>query len=264
MRILAIGDIFGRVGRRTLKQGLANILTLTKADFVVANGENLAGGFGITRDAVEEVFAMGVDVMTSGNHIWDKKEALQLLETHRNILRPANYPARAPGKGSGVFKSKSGKMVGVINLQGRVFMDAINCPFDQAEIELARVGAETKVILVDIHAEATSEKIAMGHLLDGRVSAIMGTHTHVQTADAKIMPRGSAYISDLGMTGPSHSIIGVRPDIIMKRFLMKLPERFSEAMGPGQFNGVVLDVDEGSGLAKSIEPLQVNYEETHH
>ncbi|MDH5639023.1 MAG: YmdB family metallophosphoesterase, partial [Nitrospinota bacterium] len=152
--------------------------------------------------------------------------------------------------------------VGVINLQGRVFMDALNCPFAQAEEELEKVNSQTKVILVDMHAEATSEKIAMGFLLDGRVSAIMGTHTHVQTADAKILPRGSAYISDLGMTGPSHSIIGVRPEIIMKRFLMKLPERFSEAMGPGQFNGVVMEVDDGTGLAKSIEPLRVNYEET--
>ncbi|MDH5509344.1 MAG: TIGR00282 family metallophosphoesterase [Nitrospinota bacterium] len=262
MRILAIGDIFGRVGRRTLKQGLANIIAMTKVDFVMANGENLAGGFGITRDTVEEVFSLGVDVMTSGNHIWDKKEALQLLETHKNILRPANYPARSPGKGSGVYQSKSGKPVGVINLQGRVFMDALNCPFVQAEQELEKVSSQTKVILVDMHAEATSEKIAMGYLLDGRVSAILGTHTHVQTADAKILPRGSAYISDLGMTGPSHSIIGVQPEIIMKRFLMKLPERFSEAMGPGQFNGVVMEVDEGTGLAKSIEPLRVNYEET--
>ncbi|MDH5638281.1 MAG: YmdB family metallophosphoesterase, partial [Nitrospinota bacterium] len=157
MRILAIGDIFGRVGRRTLKQGLANIIAMTKVDFVVANGENLAGGFGITKDSVEEVFGLGVDVMTSGNHIWDKKEALQLLETHKNILRPANYPARSPGKGSGVYQSKSGKPVGVINLQGRVFMDALNCPFAQAEEELEKVNSQTKVILVDMHAEATSE-----------------------------------------------------------------------------------------------------------
>jgi hypothetical protein len=261
MRILFVGDVFGRVGRRTLKQGLNNIVSSMKADFVVANGENLAGGFGITRETVEELFSLGVDVITSGNHIWDKKEALGLLETHRNILRPANYPLRAPGKGSGVFTSKSGKPVGVINLQGRVFMDAINCPFDQAETELAKLAGETKVIIVDMHAEATSEKIALGFMLDGRVSALLGTHTHVQTADAKILPRGTAYISDVGMTGPSHSIIGVRPEVIMKRFLMKLPERFEEAMGAGQFNGVTLDVDEETGLARSIEPLRVSYPE---
>ena len=261
MRILFIGDVFGRVGRRVLKQGLNNAVSLYKADFVVANGENLAGGFGITRETVEELFALGVDVITSGNHIWDKKEALGLLETKRNILRPANYPSRAPGHGSGVFSTKSGKPVGVINLQGRVFMDAIDCPFAAAEAELAKIAGEAKVILVDIHAEATSKKIAMGLMLDGRVSAIMGTHTHVQTADAKILPRGAAYISDAGMTGPSHSIIGIRPDVIMKRFLQKLPERFEEAMGPGQLNAVVVEADEQTGQAKTIEPLQVNYPE---
>ncbi|MDH4184933.1 MAG: TIGR00282 family metallophosphoesterase [Nitrospinota bacterium] len=261
MKILIIGDIFGKVGRRVLRQGLNNVIALTKADMVIANGENLAGGFGITRDTVEEVFSMGVDVMTSGNHIWDKKEALQLLESHRKILRPANYPDRSPGKGSGVFQSRSGKPVGVINLQGRVFMDAINCPFEQAEKELDKIKDATKVVIVDMHAEATSEKIAMGYYLDGRVSAVVGTHTHVQTADAKLLPRGSAFISDLGMTGPAHSIIGIRPDIIMKRFLMKLPERFEEAMGPGQLNGVTLDVDEETGKARAIDPFQVNYAE---
>ncbi|HEB73100.1 MAG TPA: TIGR00282 family metallophosphoesterase [Nitrospirae bacterium] len=260
MKILAIGDVFGKVGRRVLKIGLNNIISSIKADFVIANGENLAGGFGVTQEMVDELFSTGVDVITSGNHIWDKKEALKLLDFEKRLLRPANYPEDAPGRGSDVFTTKTGALIGVLNVQGRVFMDSIDCPFRTAEKNIERLRSRTKMIIVDMHAEATSEKIAMGYFLDGRVSAIVGTHTHVQTSDAKILPRQTAYITDLGMTGPSHSIIGVRPEIILKRFLLKLPERFNEALGPGQFNGAFIELDDETGMAKSIRPLQSSYE----
>lgn len=260
MKIIFIGDVYGKVGRRTLKRALNNIVDMTKADFVIANGENLAGGFGLTRQIIDEVFSMGVDIITTGNHVWDKKEALSIVQSEARVLRPANYPGIAPGRGAGVFETKSGKKIGVLNLLGRVFMDAVDCPFQRAEQELSRLQEETKVIIVDMHAEATSEKEAMGYFLDGRVSAVVGTHTHVQTADEKILTRNTAYISDAGMTGPSHSIIGVRVDIILKRFTQKLPERFDEAMGPGQFNAVILDVDDENGHARSIKRLQAAYE----
>jgi len=260
MKILAIGDVVGRVGRRALSVGLNAIVTNTKADFVLANAENLAGGFGFTRDTVEEMFKLGVDALTTGNHVWDKKEALDLLPREPRLLRPANFPEAAPGKGAGVFTSRGGVKVGVLNLQGRVFMEALDCPFRRAEAELAALSKETKIIIVDMHAEATSEKIAMANFLDGRVSAVVGTHTHVQTADARVFPRGTAYITDLGMTGPSHSIIGIQPEIILKRFLLKIPERFQEAHGPGQFNGALIEIDENTGLARSIKPIQSSYE----
>jgi hypothetical protein len=256
MKILFIGDIFGKTGRRALKTSLGNVVEMFKADFVIANCENLAGGFGFTRETLNEVFATGVDMVTTGNHVWDKKEALDITANDQRVLRPANYPDGAPGRGSGVYTSKSGVKVGVINLMGRVFMDALDCPFKAAERELAKVSADAKIILVDMHAEATSEKQAIGHLLDGRVSAVVGTHTHVQTADERLLTRGTAYITDVGMTGPAHSIIGVRPDIIMKRFLTKLPERFEEAAGPGQFNAVLLEVDDETGKAKGIKRIQ--------
>jgi len=260
VRILAIGDVFGRVGRRVLKNSLNNVLAMTKADFVMANGENLAGGFGFTRDLLGEVFGAGVDVVTTGNHVWDKKEALQLVESDSRVLRPANYPDTAPGRGSGVYATKSGVKIGVINVMGRVFMDSIDCPFQRVERELEKISKETNVIVVDMHGEASSEKQAMGYFLDGRVSAVLGTHTHVQTADERVLPRSTAYITDLGMTGPSHSVIGVKVDIILKRFVRKLPERFDEAMGPGQLNAALVEVNDDTGRAKSISRIQAAYE----
>ena len=252
--------LFGKVGRRVIKSGLNNIVANTKAEFVIANGENLAGGFGLTRETIGELFNCGVDVITSGNHIWDKKEALGLLETEQRLLRPANYPDQTPGRGAGVYTSRTGDKVGVLNLQGRVFMDPINCPFAQAEKELEWLKPQVNIIVTDLHAEATSEKMAMAFFLDGRVSAVIGSHTHVQTSDARIMPRDTAYITDMGMTGPSHSIIGVRPEIILKRFITKLPERFNEATGPGQFNGVLLEIDSKTGKAKSIKSIQTLFD----
>ena len=260
MKILFIGDVFGKSGRRALKVGLANVVAMFKADFVIANCENLAGGFGFTKETLNEVLSTGVDAVTTGNHVWDKKEALDITAADQRVLRPANYPDGVPGRGSGVFTSKSGVKVGVINLMGRVFMDSLDCPFKAAERELAKVSLDAKIILVDIHAEATSEKQAMGHLLDGRVTAVVGTHTHVQTADERLLMRGTAFITDVGMTGPIHSIIGVRPEIIMKRFMLKLPERFEEAHGPAQFNAVLVEVDDETGKAKGIKRIQTSEE----
>lgn len=255
MKILAIGDIFGKVGRRMVKNSLPGLIDMTKADFVVANAENLAGGFGLTKPTLDEMFEAGVDAVTTGNHVWDKKEALQLAEKEPRLLRPLNYPVTTPGKGLGYYE-KNGKKIALINLMGRVFMDAVDCPFQKIEEVIKSVREETNIILVDMHAEATSEKEAIGFFLDGRVSAVWGTHTHVQTADEKVLPRGTAYISDLGMTGPSHSIIGVRPEIILKRFTQKLPERFEEAHGPGQLNAAIIDLDDVTGFAKSIKRIQ--------
>lgn len=260
MKILFIGDVFGKSGRRALKTGLAKLVEMFKADFVIANCENLAGGFGFTRETLNEVLSTGVDAVTTGNHVWDKKEALDITASDQRVLRPANYPDGVPGRGSGVFTSKSGVKVGLINLMGRVFMDSLDCPFKAAERELAKVSLDAKIILVDMHAEATSEKQAMGHLLDGRVTAVIGTHTHVQTADERLLMRGTAFITDVGMTGPLHSIIGVRPEIIMKRFMLKLPERFEEAHGPGQLNAVLVEVDDETGKAKGIKRIQTSEE----
>ncbi len=254
MIVLTIGDVFGKVGRRVLKNSLPGLIEMTKADFTIANCENLAGGFGFTRETLDEVFSAGVDMATTGNHVWDKKEALNIVETEKRVLRPANYPETAPGKGSGVYE-KNGVRVGVLNLMGRVFMDAVDCPFRRADEELEKMDGITDVALVDMHAEATSEKQALAYYLDGRVSAIVGTHTHVQTADERILPRGTAFISDLGMTGPSHSIIGIRPEIILKRFTRKLPQRFEEAHGPGQLNAAIIEINEQTGNAKSIKRL---------
>lgn len=260
MKILILGDVFGRSGRKIVKQRLDAVVTMTKAEFVVVNGENLAGGFGVTRETIDEMFAAGVDAVTAGNHTWDKKEALNLAETEPRFLRPANIPMTAPGRGSAVFE-KNGRKIGLLNLMGRVFMDAIDCPFQRAEEELAKLKTETNIILVDMHAEASSEKQAMGYFLDGRVSAVTGSHTHVATADERILPRGTAYISDVGMTGPIHSIIGVRTDIILKRFVQKLPERFEEAHGPAELNAVIVDVDPITGTAKSISRLRLQDDE---
>ncbi|VAX19589.1 Uncharacterized protein YmdB [hydrothermal vent metagenome] len=261
MKILVVGDVYGKVGRRTTKKYLPGIVSDTGADFVIANGENLAGGFGLTRDVVNDLVSCGVDAVTTGNHVWDKKEVLEFIGSDERILRPANYPATAPGVGSRVFTAKSGQKVGVINLLGRVFMDAVDCPFQRADEELEKIKEQTGIIIVDMHCEATSEKEAIGLYLDGRVSAVLGTHTHVQTADEKILTRGTAYLTDLGMTGPTHSVIGVRPEIILKRFTQKLPQRFEEATGPGQFCAAIVEVNETTGRAASIKRIYITDEE---
>lgn len=225
-------------------------------DFVIANAENSSGGSGITQKTAEELFSSGVDILTSGDHIWKKKEIFELINQEERILRPLNYPSGAPGRGSGVFKTKSGKKIAVINVNGRVFMDALECPFKSVVAVQEELVKETKIIIVDIHAEATSEKVALGWYLDGKVSAVLGTHTHIQTADEKILPQGTAYITDVGMAGPYDSVIGRKVDDVLTRFLTSLPVRFEVAEGNIQLHAVVLDVDDKSGKARSILRIQ--------
>jgi metallophosphoesterase (TIGR00282 family) len=251
MNLLFIGDVVGRPGRRAVAQWLPVLRRELEADFVVANGENSAGGFGITPQTFQELTAAGVDVVTGGNHIWHTREAPALLDGEPAILRPANYPAGAPGRGAGVFQTR-GARVAVLNLEGRVFMEPLASPFECAREEVARLRADTRVILVDMHAEATSEKAALAWHLDGRVSAVVGTHTHVQTADERILPGGTAFITDAGMTGPRDSVIGMSREIVLQRFLTQLPARFDVAAGPAQLNGVLIEVDPATGRASAI------------
>ncbi len=256
MRVLFIGDIVGEPGRRAVKELVPKIVKREKVDFIVANGENAAGGSGITPMLVDELLGYGVDVITSGDHIWKRKEIVDRLSQDARVLRPANYPREAPGFGSTVVASKSGTDVGVINIQGRVFMQAIECPFRAAKAEIERIKNKTRVIIVDIHAEATSEKIALGWFLDGSVSAIIGTHTHVQTADEKILPQGTAFLTDAGMTGPFDSVIGRNKEQILTRFISQMPVKFEMAERDVQLHGAVIDVDEKTGKAESIKRIQ--------
>jgi hypothetical protein len=255
MRILFIGDIVGKPGRRAVRELVPEIISQYGIDFVIANCENAAAGFGVTRDVVEELFESRIHVLTSGNHIWDKKEVMEFAEDYKSLLRPANYPSGAPGWGSVVMSDASGIHVGVISLVGRIFMTPVDCPFRKAEKEIDILKKKAKIIVVDIHAEATSEKEALGWFLDGRVSAVVGTHTHVQTADEKILPEGTAYITDAGMTGPFNSIIGIRKDLILERFLLQLPNKFVVAKDDVRLQGVVIDIDEKSGKARGIQRL---------
>lgn len=255
MRLLVIGDIVGRSGRRAVKVNLSGLRREFKLDLVIANGENAAGGKGITKEVAQELFSSGVDVLTMGNHVWNKKEAYEYISRETRIVRPANYPPGTPGSGTGIYDTPGNLKVGVINLAGRVFMPAIDCPFRKADEIVARVKEKARVIIVDFHAEATSEKVAMGWYLDGRVSAVVGTHTHVQTADERILPGGTAYITDLGMTGPMDSVIGVKKEIIIDKFITQIPQHFDVATGTFQFNGAVIEVNEDTGEAVSIERI---------
>ncbi len=256
MHILFIGDVTGSAGRKAIKELLPKLKKREGLDFVIANGENLAGGSGITPDIADEVFGCGVDLLTSGDHIWKRREIIERLESDMRILRPANYPLEAPGFGSSVIESYSGVKVGVINLIGRVFMAAVECPFRVAKEHIAKLAEKTKVIIVDVHAEATSEKVALGWYLDGLVSAIVGTHTHIQTADEKILPNGTAYITDVGMTGPYDSVIGRKKEQILSRFITQMPIRFEMAEGDIQLHGAVIDIDESTGKARAIKRVQ--------
>jgi len=259
MKILFISDIVGKPGRRAVYELLPEIIGNYEIDLTIANCENAAGGFGITRDVVEELFQNNIHVLTSGNHVWDKKEAEGFIGDYKNLLRPANYPPGAPGQGSVLVPVASGKLVGVINLMGRVFMRPIDCPFRAAEAEIAKLRGSTEVIIVDMHAEATSEKQAMGWFLDGRVSAVLGTHTHVQTADEKILTKGTAYISDAGMTGPFESVIGVQKESVVTGFLTGMLGRFEVAKRDVWLQGVFIEVDEKTGKALRIERISRKY-----
>jgi metallophosphoesterase (TIGR00282 family) len=257
MRILFIGDIFGRPGRELARRAIGTLRKYHDIDFVVANAENAAGGFGITRELAESLFNDGVDVMTSGNHIWDKKEALDYIQLEPRLLRPANFPAGAPGRGTAVARTASGARVAVVNVMGRVFMNPLDDPFAVVSREIEAVKDEARVVIVDMHAEATSEKLAMGWYLDGRVTAVVGTHTHVQTADARVLPGGTAYITDVGMTGPHDSIIGIETRAALDRFLTGLPARFEAASANPRLNAVVITADEETGRARGIERLDL-------
>jgi 2',3'-cyclic-nucleotide 2'-phosphodiesterase len=263
MKILFIGDIFGSAGRRIVRDHLQNVIESHKVDLVIANAENSAGGFGLTPSIADELFDLGCEVLTTGNHIWDKREIIDYFNSvngdpsgrARRVLRPANYAEGVPGIGWYEGVSRSGQKFAVINLQGRVFMQDNDDPFRKADALLKQLTA--KVILVDFHAEATSEKIAMGWYLDGRVTAVLGTHTHVPTADTRVLPKGTAYQTDVGMSGPYDSVIGVEKEQILQRFLTGLPGRFEAAKGDPRFCGVVIDCDENTGRAHGIQRLML-------
>jgi metallophosphoesterase (TIGR00282 family) len=253
MRILFIGDIVGSPGRRIVSERLADLIAQRQVELTVANAENAASGFGITPRLTEELLAAGIDVLTGGNHIWDRKEILEYFPHQPRLLRPANYPPGAPGSGLYIGATRAGAGYAVLNLQGRTFMADIECPFRAADRELAKVPSDVRVVLVDMHAEATSEKQAMGWYLDGKVSAVIGTHTHVATADERVLVGGTAYITDVGMTGPHDAVIGMEKQRMIQRFLDALPARFDVAEGDVQMNTVLLEVDPATGRARSIE-----------
>jgi metallophosphoesterase (TIGR00282 family) len=256
MKILFIGDIVGKPGREVVAKLVPELKKEYGLDFVIANAENAAGGSGITARVAEELFSCSLDVLTSGDHIWKKKEIFEIINQEQRILRPLNFPVGAPGSGWGVFKTAKGIKVGVISCLGRVFLEALECPFKTTKQAIEAISKETNIIVVDIHAEATSEKVALGWYLQGQVSAVLGTHTHVQTADERILPLGSAYITDVGMTGPYDSVIGRRVEDVLERFLTSVPVRFEVAQDNIQLAGVVLDIDENTGRARSIVRVQ--------
>ena len=262
MNLLFLGDIVGRPGRDLVRRHVRALAARHRADLVIANGENAAGGVGITRENMLEILTSGVDVITTGNHVWDKRETLEFIGNEPRLLRPANYPEGTPGAGSHVALARNGVRVGVINVMGRVFMNAIDDPFRAADREIARVlddGAQ--VILVDMHAETTSEKLALSYYVDGRVAAVIGTHTHVQTADERILAGGTACLTDAGMTGPHDGVIGMDKDAVIARFLTAMPSRFETAPGDPRLNGVLISVDASTGRATAITRLSLSEEE---
>jgi hypothetical protein len=261
MNILFIGDIIGRPGRELIRVGLRALVDRYSLDLVIANAENSAAGFGITKDIGDTLLEWGIDVMTSGNHIWDKKEAMPYIAGEPRLLRPANYPAGVPGRGSYVAQTGDGRAVGVINVMGRVFMLNIDDPFAVVLREIDAIRHRTRVIIVDFHAEATSEKVAMGWHLDGKVTAVLGTHTHVQTADERVLPGGTAYLTDAGMTGPHDSIIGMEKEPSLARFLNAMPSRFEPATGNPRLNGAVIEADDKTGRATNITRISFSERE---
>jgi len=266
MNILLIGDVVGSPGRGILKKALPLVSKKYAIDYCVANVENAAGGFGVTKDVCDEILDAGVDCMTSGNHIWDKKEILGVIDLIPQLLRPLNYPARQPGRGSYVGKArKSGVPVATLNLSGRVFMHgAMDDPFALGLREIEKLRQEAKVVLVDIHGAATSEKTAIAHYFDGKVTAVVGTHTHVPTCDHRVLAGGTAFCSDLGMTGPYDSVIGVEKDAVIARFLTGMPNRFETAKGDARFAAVVVDADEQTGRARKIERMLLAEDDLKH
>ncbi|GAQ26191.1 metallophosphoesterase [Tepidanaerobacter syntrophicus] len=255
LRILMIGDIVGRPGRTVIHEKLSFLKRKYEIDFTIANGENAAGGNGITEKVAQDLFISGIDFMTTGNHIWDNKDVFNFIDSEERIIRPANYPA-SPGKGYQIARIGQNCKIGILNISGRTFMPPLDCPFRTADKIINEIAKETKIIVVDFHAEATSEKIAMGWYLDGRASLVVGTHTHVQTADERILENGTAYITDIGMTGPINSVIGVEKDKVLYKFLTQMPVRFEVAGGPSEINGVVADIDKNTGRALRIQRIK--------
>jgi len=253
VKLLFIADIVGQPGRRAVKELVPRLRQQYRVDLVVANAENSAGGSGITVKTAEEIFSAGVDIMTSGDHLWDQKEVMDLLASERRFVRPLNYPAGTPGQGSVIFEAEGLPPVAVLNLQGRTFMPALENPFHAALAEVERLRRTTRVIFVDFHAEATSEKVALGRMLDGQVSAIVGTHTHVQTADEQIFPGGTAFLCDGGFTGPHESVIGREIEPIIRRFMTNMPQKFEVAKGRVLLQGALVEIDEQTGRAKGIQ-----------
>lgn len=251
-----IGDIVGEPGRKIVKENIRQLFDTYRLDIIIANAENAAGGFGVTPDIAEELFSFGIHVLTSGNHVWDKKEIMPYLSKQDRLVRPANYPEGNAGYGSVVISTPAGKAA-VLNLEGRVFMSNLDDPFKTADREIERLKRETAVVIIDFHAEATSEKTAFAWYVDGRASAVIGTHTHVQTADERVLPGGTAFITDAGMTGPLDSVIGVKKEEAIARFLYQSPHKFTVPKGPVHLNAVVIDVDAATGKAASIERVRL-------
>lgn len=257
MKVLYIGDIMGEPGRRAVARIIPRLVAQRKIDVVIGNGENVAGGFGITPELAEELFDMGLSAITTGNHAWDKKEILDYFPRERRLIRPANYPEGVPGQGSAVIETAGGEALGILQLMGRAYMPTLDCPFQVAKREMAGLKKRVAAVVVDMHAEATSEKMAMGHYLDGEATAVVGTHTHVQTADEQILPKGTAYLTDIGMTGPLHGVIGVKKELAIEKFLTGMPRRFEVASGPTVFCAALLDIDARIGKALSIERIRI-------
>lgn len=256
MQILFVGDIMGRTGHQCVARWLPRMREQYQVDAVIANAENAAGGMGATPEILRDLKELGIHAFTMGNHVWRKEELVPVLDEMPEVLRPANYPAGAPGQGSAVIALPDGGKLGLVNVLGRVFMDAlVECPFEAAARELARIKDLTPLCLVDMHAEATSEKVALGWYLDGRCTALIGTHTHVQTADEWVLPNGTAYITDVGMCGPIYSVIGVERQVVIEKFLTAMPRKFEVAKGPAMFCAVVIDADEATGRARRIERI---------
>jgi len=255
MKLLFIGDIYASTGRNMVTSHLAELQASYGVQMTIANAENSAGGFGVTPQIADELFSMGVDAITTGNHVWDKREFYEYLDRSPRVVRPANYPEDLPGKGLVFVESRNGFPVAVMNLQGRALMTPLDCPFRKADDLLSQIPANVKVRFLDFHAELTSEKVAMGWHLDGRVSAVIGTHTHVPTADTRILPGGTGYQTDCGMTGPYEGVIGADKDLVLKKFLTSLPVRLEAAKRGGELHGVLLDIDETSGRTCQIERI---------
>ncbi len=260
MRILFLGDVLGRAGRNAVSRLLPHLRNRYSIDFAIVNGENAAGGFGVTESICNELFDAGADVITTGNHVWDQREALVYASREPRMLRPVNFPPGTPGAGAGIFTARDGRAVMVINVMGRLFMDPMDCPFQAVERELGEGALKSKAdaIIIDMHAEASSEKQAFAHFLDGRVSAVIGTHTHVPTADAHLLPGGTAFMTDAGMCGDYQSVIGMKPQEPMQRFQRKIASsRFEPAMQEATVCGAIIDIDGETGLAQNIEPVRI-------